>query len=171
MSFEFQDMDKTIRQKMLDEVQYDIDKEALYLSKRFTNIGNEDYPNLLKDAIKSHNEVWLTQELNRNARIAEYEMTVKGQKKVPHTAAQTTAEGEFNRFYIRAVCLTAIEQKTNVEVYRAQEVANARSASLDAIGKIVDPKAVLADLRANIGIDTHLGLPAGPNSGLSVKLP
>src|SRR6266851_5569734 len=34
-----------------------------------------------------------------------------------------------------------------------------------------DPKALLTDLRSNPGVDTALGLPPGPNSGLSARLP
>lgn len=47
----------------------------------------------------------------------------------------------------------------------------ARSASEAMIGSHIDPHALLEDLRTHQGIDTALGLPPGPNSGLSVKLP
>jgi hypothetical protein len=30
---------------------------------------------------------------------------------------------------------------------------------------------LLDDLRTNVGVDTALGLPAGPNSGLSAMIP
>lgn len=169
MSFDFLELDDDIRAKMEDEINLDIRKGNLYLSKRFTEQGDRDYPDLLIEAVRNHDEVWLTRQLDRDGRIAEYEMTVTGRKKVPYTAAQTMAEGEFNRFYARAVCLAAIDENRQVEVYRAQEVANARSASVQAIGKKLNPEDVLADLRTNIGIDTHLGLPPGPNSGLSIK--
>ncbi|MCL4265318.1 MAG: hypothetical protein KJ069_19035 [Anaerolineae bacterium] len=35
----------------------------------------------------------------------------------------------------------------------------------------VDPAALLADLREHTGEDTELGIPGGPNSGISVHLP
>jgi hypothetical protein len=38
------------------------------------------------------------------------------------------------------------------------------------IGKIIECDKLLNDLRENIGMDTILGLPPGPNSGLSVEL-
>lgn len=80
------------------------------------------------------------------------------------------AEGEFNRYYIRALCLRAIEEGKKLKVYRAKEVGNPRSESAVKIGQEVDSQLLLADLRKNIGIDTCFGLPAGPNSGLSVRL-
>jgi hypothetical protein len=56
-------------------------------------------------------------------------------------------------------------------VYRAKEVANPRPESTALIGKSLPANRLLDDLRANVGTDTALGLPPGPNSGLSVKLP
>jgi hypothetical protein len=50
-------------------------------------------------------------------------------------------------------------------------VANARSASEAKIGTQVDARALLADLRSHQGLEPALGLPPGPNSGLSVELP
>jgi hypothetical protein len=57
-----------------------------------------------------------------------------------------------------------------VFVYRAKEVVNPRAESVALIGKSLPAKQLLDDLRTNIGTDTALGLPPGPNSGLSVKL-
>ena len=56
-------------------------------------------------------------------------------------------------------------------VYRAKEVVNPRAESVALIGKSLLAKQLLDDLRSNIGTDAALGLPPGPNSGLSVKLP
>ena len=87
-------------------------------------------------------------------------------------AHEMLAEGEFNRFYIRALCLRAIEDgMAQVIVYRAKAVQNARSESERKIGQGVPVEALLRDLRTHPGVDTALGLPPGPNSGLSVRLP
>jgi hypothetical protein len=92
--------------------------------------------------------------------------------KVPITAPDTLAEGEFNRFYIRGLCRRAIEEQIpNLVIYRAKEVSNPRPESEEKIGKSISAQTLLTDLRTHLGIDTVLGLPAGPNSGLSVKLP
>ena len=91
---------------------------------------------------------------------------------VPYTAPETLAEGEFNRFYARGLCRRAIEEGTSqLIVYRAKQVMNARSASQAKIGTKISAKELLQDLRTHPGVDTALGLPQGPNSGLSVKLP
>jgi hypothetical protein len=57
-----------------------------------------------------------------------------------------------------------------LKVYRARYSENPRYESEQKIGSFVDAEKLLADLRNNIGIDTHLGVPGGPNSGLSVEL-
>jgi hypothetical protein len=91
---------------------------------------------------------------------------------VPATAPETLAEGEFNRFYIRGLCVRALaEGITELVIYRAKQVENPRSESTAKIGLKISAQALLTDLRANPGVDTALGLPPGPNSGLSVKLP
>jgi hypothetical protein len=118
----------------------------------------------------------LTQQLRLNGRIklTEERKKPKGgytSVSVPITTAETLAEGEFNRFYIRALCSQIIENKTGqLEVCRAKAVMNPRLESQAKIGAIVNAEALLLDLRTNVGIDTALGLPPGPNSGLSVKI-
>ena len=92
-------------------------------------------------------------------------------KRVPVNAAQTLAEGEFNRFYARGLCRRAItEDVGSVRVYRAKAVENPRTASVEMIGAHLDAASLLDDLRTHIAMDTALRLPPGPNSGLSVEL-
>src|SRR5690606_25127289 len=91
--------------------------------------------------------------------------------KVPVTAAHGLAEGEFNRFYMRGLCRLAIEAHLgSLVVYRAKPVMVPRYDSEQKIGTEVSPSQLLIDLRTHIGVDTALGLPNGPNSGLSVRL-
>jgi hypothetical protein len=91
--------------------------------------------------------------------------------KVPVTAPDTLAEGEFNRFYIRGLCRHAIKEKiSDLIIYRAKAVSSPRSESQAKIGTSINAEALLRDLQKHQGVDTALGLPAGPNSGLSVKL-
>lgn len=89
---------------------------------------------------------------------------------MPSNAHNTLAEGEFNRFYLRGLCLEALQQGKMIEVYGAKAVNQPRAASQALIGMQLNPNQLLLDLRTNIGVDTALGLPAGPNSGLSGRM-
>jgi hypothetical protein len=170
-------LDESTRQFMLEEIERDIEQGALYISPRLSATGRNDYPALLQETVKHHDDAWLANNLRLNGRmnIVEERRKPKGgttMASIPVTAPDTLAEGEFNRFYIRGLCKRAIA--TGVErlvIYRAKEVSSPRPESQAKVGTAVDPQRLLDDLRASIGVDTALGLPSGPNSGLSAKLP
>lgn len=170
MSFNFEDLNINTRNKMLEEINLDISKDNLYFSTRFSQKGIDDYQEILIKHVTQGNELSLGDELRLNGRFNTIEQTIRGPKKVPFNAHETFSEGEFNRFYVRALCVIALDSGKKLQVYRAKDVATSRSASISKIGEIVNPSTLLEDLRANIGIDTALGLPSGPNSGLSVKI-
>lgn len=158
---------------MVEEINADIANGRLYMSSRLSDQGIEEFPNLLITAAQSHDESWLTQQLRGKFKTMETR-SVKGktiEAKVPETAPETLAEGEFNRFYMRALCRRAIEENVaNLIAYRAKDVTNARSESERIINQLFSPESLLNDLRGNPGTDTALGLPPGPNSGISVKI-
>ena len=91
--------------------------------------------------------------------------------RVPRTAPDTLAEGEFNRFYVRGLCARALEENvTEVQVYRGKSVRNPRPESRAMIGKVLLARDLLEDLRRSQGVEPALGLPTGPNSGLTIRL-
>jgi len=164
------------RQFMLEEIELDIANDKLYLSPRLSNRGLVDYPNLIREAARGYDDQWLAENLRSNGRLnaKEQRRTKTGvtMASVPITAPETLGEGEFNRFYARGLCRLAMKFGiATLEVYRAKAVMVARSASVAMIGSRINPQALLEDLRTHQGVDTALGLPPGPNSGLSVKLP
>lgn len=89
-------------------------------------------------------------------------------------AAQQLAEGEFNRYYLRGLCLRAkAEGKDSLIVYRGKQVSKPRPESESKIGSSISVDVLLATLRTNdfVTIEDAIGLPGGPNSGLTAKLP
>lgn len=161
------------RELMLQEFEADIENGNLNYSKRFNSEGTKNYPEVMRDTIINGDGTSLAHALIPAYFLTEEPYTRNGvtrTKKVPHTANETFAEGEFNRYYIRGCCLYAISQHLELEVYRAKEVSHARSASIEMIGSRFDADTLLNDIRNSPGVDTALGLPPGPNSGLSVKI-
>jgi len=176
MGLNYLNLDARTRVLMLEEIDSDNNSGRLFTSDRLSETGRNDYPALLRDAAQSRDDSWLAMQLKLNSRLNAMEQKRKPtggfyMARVPVIAAETMAEGEFNRFYIRGLCRRAIEGgMTEVEVYRAKPVEKPRTESMAKIGARVSATALLADLRDNIGVDTALGLPSGPNSGLSIKL-
>jgi hypothetical protein len=162
---------------MVKEIEFDMAGVRLYMSPRLNTWGTTQYPALLKRAAESHDDAWLAQQIRMNGLLntEETRRTPSGgvtTAKVPVTAHETLAEGEFNRFYCRGVCARAIEDGyQNVQVYRAKRVDNPRPASQAKIGTLVNAERLLNDLRTSQGVEPALGIPPGPNSGLSVQLP
>jgi hypothetical protein len=177
MALNLVNLDSKTRSLMLEEIVGDIAAGKLYYSPRLSPSGTGAYAVLLREAVRSGTDDTLASELRVQGRLntTEEKRKPKGgttTAKVPVTAPETLAEGEFNRFYIRALCCGAIaEGIESVLVYRAKEVVSPRPESIALVGKSLPAKKLLEDLRANIGTDTALGLPPGPNSGLSVKRP
>lgn len=169
-------LDELTRTEMAAEVADDVAKGSLYLSLRLSEIGRHDYPDMLRDAVARYDETWLAAQLRTSGRLNARELSHSKtgkviDKLVPVTAADTLAEGEFNRFYLRGLCRRALAAgMAEIEVYRAKEVASPRSESVALIGRRLSATALLADLRVSVGVDTALGLPPGPNSGLSGRL-
>lgn len=175
MSLDLENLDERTREFMLAEVESDCGTDRLTLSTRFTPEGAAVYPDLLRQAIRQGDDASLTAALEAGPFFAEWEEGHRGDKVFPRRvrkdAARLFSEGEFNRFYVRGLCLRAsTDGISHVEVYRARPSVEPRPDSEAKIGETFSVAALLADLRDNVGVDTALGLPQ-VNSGLSVRLP
>jgi hypothetical protein len=162
MALNYEHLDDRTRQSMQNEVDLDISRGALYISSRL---------------IQSHEDAWFADELRcTKCMNATEERRKRGggfsTVKVPITAPDTLAEGEFNRFYVRGLCIRALEDGlAEVMVCRGKQVSQPRPESETMIGKLISAKMLLEDLRKSQGVEPALGLPPGPNSGLTVRLP
>lgn len=172
--FDFPQLDTRTRDLMIDEFNEDSRSQTVYVGKRLNESGEQTYLVALTKALRSGTPgtlqremepvpgtLWIPAIMARNGR----------RSTTPRTAAQTLAEGEFNRYYMRALCLRAIEEGDGrVTVRRAKAVANPRSDPFVRVseGDVLDATAVLEDIRRHPGEDTALGVPRGPNSGLSL---
>ena len=177
MGLDYRNLDERTRNLMMAEIDRDIAENSLFLSDNLSPQGRADYPELLRNAARAGTDVTLAGAIQGRLNSHEKPRRLKsGEFSKPpvmrSNAHEMLAEGEFNRFYIRALCLRAIEDGiAEVIVYRAKAVQNPRPESEARIGQPVAVDALLHDLRTHPGVDTALGLPPGPNSGLSVRLP
>ncbi|HEX6270436.1 MAG TPA: hypothetical protein VFZ43_09385 [Anaerolineales bacterium] len=178
MALYFENLDERTRQLMLDEMEYDISHNQLHISPFLSGQGQRDYANLLREALDSGNDETLAQRLREQRRILRTlpKRKPKGGYSIsatPENAAQVLAESEFNRYYIRAIARRAIEDGIQeLVIYRAKPVSQPRPESEARIETTLSPEELLEDLRSHPGDEPPaLGVPSGPNSGLSVRLP
>lgn len=175
MAFTFLDLNQDTRKFMVEELDLDLKNGTLYISERLSMKGKEIYVDLFRKAMLEGDAQSLAEALRRlecfNPTFLRRKPTGGfSEVKMPGNAPETLAEGEFNRFYIRAICKRSLAEAAACEVYRAKEVSAPRMESVQKIGKQIDPNQLLEDLRTHPGVDTALGLPSGPNSGLSIKI-
>jgi hypothetical protein len=179
MALYFENLDDRTRGLMLDEVEYDIANNQLHISPFLSGQGQRDYANLLRDAIQNGNDETLAQSLREHRRIVRTQprrLPKAGGYSIaatPENAAEVLAESEFNRYYIRALARRAIEDGiSELVIYRAKPVQNPRPESEARVETSLSPQELLEDLRSHPGDEPPgLGVPSGPNSGLSVRLP
>lgn len=172
--FNFVDLDDQTRGLMVQEIELANSSGNIYYSRRFNEAGKAQWVELLTEAAREYNEHWLAYQIEARGlmRGIEGSRTPSGgytTKHVPHTAAETMAEGQFNRFYILGLCQRAIaEGKTHVSIYRAKERIEHRPESDALIGTTIPVDQLLKELR-----DVESSLKhelVKPNSGLSARL-
>ena len=171
--FNFLQLDTRIRELMKEEIKLADLTNNLYYSSRFNESGKATWLGLLNTAAALHDEHWLAYQLEINRAMKDYEDKEKLNggytiAHVPHTAAETFADGQFNRIYIAAICRYAIEQgEREVAVYRAKTRIGSRQESDALEGTKKDAASLLKmvqDTKSSFGCDL-----LKPNSGLSVK--
>lgn len=173
--FEFKNLNEVTRSSMLQAIEEAELTGNIYYSARFNQAGNDQWLSLLKQAARQFNEHWLAYQIeaNRLMKTLEGAHTPSGGytiKHVPHTAATTMAEGQFNRFYILGLCRRARDEGiSNLIVYRARESSAPRPESQALIGKSLSIDEIESQLKeTKVSFKSQL---VQANSGLSVKLP
>ena len=173
--FKFENLDDATRSSMLKAIEEGESTGNIYYSTRFNQDGNERWLTLLKQAAQQFNEHWLAYQLESNRLMKDFESAVKPSggyiaKYVPHTASETMAEGQFNRFYILGLCKRArAEGITHLEIYRAKERFDPRLESQVLIGSLLSIDEIESQLKVTkASFKSQL---VKPNSGLCVKLP
>ena len=167
--FIFLNLTEDVRQFMLNEMNSDIQSDKLYKSTRLNSAGLNSYPNFLRRAILNGDAESFQSDLENGIFFNPTYLRMGKDIKMPSNAAQLLSQNEFNRYYIRGVCLKAIDNHINqVEIYRGRQSSQSRPESDKKIGTKLDAALLLDDLRNTIGAEPTI-LPE-INSGLTVKI-
>lgn len=177
MGLQYDDLTDATRRFMLEEIDMDVRNGTIYISNYLNPHGCDRWPQILREAAERGTDDTLARAIIQDRCLKDRVERRKPKggftmAAVPVTAHQTMGEGEFNRYYTRGLCRRGIEEGIGaLEVYRAKRVEVPRPDSERKIGTRVDPRAILDDLRKTQGVEPALGLPPGPNSGLTLRIP
>lgn len=146
-----------VRRLMLAELHRAVEHNKLYCSSYFTEADCQRYPLLLQKALLVGTPDTLEESLNQHACF---------RPGSPKHAAQTFAWDEFNKYYLRALCLL-VQALAGYElvVARGRHSENPKPGSRRLLGQKKDPVAFLAALRNVPKVN-----PFGANSGLTLEL-
>ena len=168
-------LDETTRQFMSSEVESDRTSGRLYGSPRLTPQGRVEFPDLLLNAARTGSpatlELAISARLNAGIPVAATAKRAAYVRTMDEDAAEALADGEFNHYYMRGVCIRAIAEGIEfVEGCRAKDVSEERPESRAMIGHLFDPTWLLAQLRSRTNGRVPKGIPGQPKSGVSIRL-
>ena len=174
MGLQYDSLDQETRGLMVEEITLDQESNSLYSSSYLTDEAAIRWPDMLLSAARIGTDETLAEELRstRSFRQTYTRKKPKGgftQARVPSTAHRTLAEGQFNTYYIRALCRRCDPESQALEIYRARGSDVPRAESERMIGAFLDPETTLEALRATSEAGFSDSIPQ-PNSGLSVRL-
>lgn len=173
MPLHYENLDPTTRRYALAELERDLESGTFRAPERLRPTAAAEYQRLLSEAIRYYDDLWLEERVGELLVDFEVRRTPSGGQttaKLPRMAARMLAEGGFNHYYMRGVCLRAIEEgRQVVEVYRARLSLEPRPESAELEGRRLPARELLDHLRgvAELPAAAPLGQ---PNSGLSVRL-
>jgi hypothetical protein len=129
MGLKYENLDAETRRYMLEEIALDAQNESFYLSSYLSQTGQGDWQEILTEAVVSGTDDSFAITLRQRGRLNQFAQRRRPRGagyttyRVPVTAHETLAEGEFNRYFVRGLCRRAIaEGIARLEVYRAKEV-------------------------------------------------
>ena len=122
LTFPNLDDDPRTRVYMVEELELDVPRNEIYRGTRLTEAGWQAWPGLLREALKLYEPKWLELQSKQAGYWLSHETSRRGGKEypkaVPVDAAQTLAEGQFVRYYLRAVGRRAMDDGHDLKVVR-----------------------------------------------------
>lgn len=168
----FPDLDESTRLLMINELERDLELGLFYEPVSMQKSFIPTYKRILKVTFENGTVESLQNRISRNF----FKEKDKSGKKIPENIKYFVAFSDFNRYYIRALLIRAVEYKKTLVVYRAKQVINERVESKRTINKVYQGEMQLKQLlsvvrdykilfNSNVSLDI-----LKPNSGLSLKL-
>lgn len=159
--FNFTNLDTRTRELMCSEIQSDIEEGKLYKSESLNTRGSQMYEEFLLRAVYDGDDELFAKLLAPN--------TYFNTTDLQPGAAKLLCQNEFNKYYIRAICLKVIALGVDtVVVYRAKPTDHPQPEVEAKVGTFITASELLADLRANTCSESNVLPEIGV--GLCVKI-
>lgn len=147
----YEDLDEATRLYMVQEIEADVDQDALRSPSGYFTSENATYSGFLIKAAKSGTDESLANDIHLRIAGRTKPASFRNGKATPGISllgARKIAEWDFNRFYMRGVCCRAIADNIgSVFVYHAHKNVELSAAAQKLIGQSLDPQKALDDLR------------------------
>lgn len=170
----YEKLDTTVRRYMDEEFRNDEQRNRLYFSPRVNEESRETYSQILERALAYGDDNSLAVELKEKSVMKQKERRMNPlggilEVNMPINAPNELAEGEFQRYYLRALCVKAINEGINrLKIVSEKPIETLPDDQKAKVGKIINPKDLLADLRENSYVNSRFGIP-DPKAGLTVE--
>lgn len=168
----FPDFDEITRLLMVSELERDINNGLFYEPVSM----QKSYIPVYKRMLKSVFEKGSVETLRTGFTMSFFKPKDQRGRKISDSIKGMIAFSDFNRYYIRALLLRAIEENKSLAVYRAKQSANERMESKLSLRTIYSSKVQLQklleitrDYRILFNLNPPLEI-LKPNSGLSLRL-
>lgn len=168
----FPNLNNKIRLIMINELECDFKNGLFYEPSSIKPEYIHSYKFLLRKCF----EVGHVEGLEKALTPSFFKPKDKNGRKIPSNIAQIIAFLDFNRYYVRAILIRAINENKSVCIYRAKESLNQRSESKALINKCYFEKQtfeqmlkIVRDYRILFSSQSKITF-LQPNSGLSLKL-
>lgn len=170
--YHFPNLNNKTRSIMINELERDFKNGLFYKPSSI----KPEYINSYKLLLRKYFEIGHVEGLEKALTPSFFNSKNKNGRKIPSNIAQTIAFSDFNRYYVRAILIRAINENKRVCVYRAKESLNERIESKALINKCYFEKQtleqmlrVVRDYRILFSSQSKITF-LQPNSGLSLKL-
>ena len=170
--YHFPNLDTKTRSIMINELERDFKNGLFYEPSSI----KPEYINSYKLLLRKYFEIGHVEGLEKALTPSFFNSIDKNGRKASSNIAQTLAFSDFNRYYVRAILIRAINENKRVCIYRAKESLNKRSESENLINKCYFEKRtleqmlrVIRDYRILFSSQSKITF-LQPNSGLSLKL-
>lgn len=167
----FPNLDEQTRLIMISELESDLKTGLFYEPRSLTSTGMFKYKRLLKECFSTGTPETLQQKLSQS----DFREKDDRGRKIPSNVRETLAFNDFNRYYVRAILMRALNENRKLCVYRAKQSMHERQQSKLIMNKVYLDKQEIKQLLElcrdyrklfNSNIQTEL---LKPNSGLSLK--